>query len=202
MHRCPQARPPACCGSLLLVHSRPALSRSQLRGGGIELARVRWATPHPSTVFPANQASRAPRAPLRSQGHAQSHRHIQPARQPSPTTGSARRGRHRVTRQLAPQRTSHQLPSAPPSVLAVQQHALARDCGATYLELSACARQRRRHTQAARRHLFSHSSSQARTSTGARTRAHANACARTSARAHTHTHTHAHLHTHIHIARE
>ena len=50
---------------------------------------------------------------LRGQGHAQSHRHIQTARQPPPTTRSTRRRRHRITRQPAPQRTSHHPPSAP-----------------------------------------------------------------------------------------
>ena len=90
------------------------------------------------------------------------------------------------------------------SVLAAHQHAIARDCGATYLEQSACAHQRRKHAHAARRHSFDASSSQARTSTDTHTRAPANALART--RAHTHTRTRAHTYTqrsrHTYIERE
>ena len=80
------------------------------------------------------------------------------------------------------------------SVLAAHQHAIARDCGATYLEQSACAHQRRKHAQAARRHMFDASSSQSRTSTDT----HARSCKRTRAhaRAHTHTRTRAHTYTH------
>ena len=146
-----------------------------------------------STRTVASEARVTPRATATSSQHASLH-------PPRDQRAAAAIESHGSMLRNAPHTSHRARPTTPtPSVLAVQQHAIARDCCATYLEQSDCARQRRRHTQAARRHSLYPSSSQSRTSTDIRTRAHANARART--RAHTHTCARARPYTHMRIYR-